>query len=136
MATFCDSIADSRIQNSIKSLWWRFFAKIVNNVQLLTGFGKNSHPKYQTVFTKKKLLFCILLHNFILFYKVAPYVSFTLLRWIKFLVVVLGSLFFHLGPKKVVNGHVRQVVILHSNNCTGICLGRFSIGCLRGVVIL
>ena len=34
---------------------------------------------------------------------------------------------FHLGDKKVVAGHVRQVVILYSNDCMGICLG----GCLN-----
>ena len=31
--------------------------------------------------------------------------------------------FFQLGAKKVVAGRVRQVVVLHSNDCTGICSG-------------
>ena len=35
---FFDSIAKSRIQNLIKSLWWGFFAKTVNDFQLLTLF--------------------------------------------------------------------------------------------------
>ena len=43
---------------------------------------------------------------------------------------------FHLGDKKGVAGHVRQVVVLHSNDCMGICLGGLSIGRLRQVVIL
>ena len=59
------------------------------------------------------------------------FVCFAFLHWIKFLLVALGSLFFHLVPKKVGAGHVRQVVVLHINDCIGICLGRFSIGCLR-----
>ena len=40
MATFFDSIAKSHIKNPIKSPWWSFFAKIVNNFQLLTVFAK------------------------------------------------------------------------------------------------
>ena len=62
MATFFDSIAESRIQNPIKSLWWSFFAKIVNDFQLLTVFAKKSHQKYQNVDCKEKeiILFYIL----------------------------------------------------------------------------
>ena len=44
--------------------------------------------------------------------------------------------FFIWKTKKVVTGRVRQVVVLHSNDCTGICLGRLSIGRLRQVVVL
>ena len=44
--------------------------------------------------------------------------------------------FFHLGNKKVVAGRVRQMVVLHSNDCTGICLSGLSIGRLRRVVVL
>ena len=40
------------------------------------------------------------------------------------------------GQKKVVAGHVRQVVVLYSNDGMGICLGGLSIGCLRRVVVL
>ena len=40
MATFFDSIAKTRIQNPIKSLWWRFFAKILNDFYVQTFFGK------------------------------------------------------------------------------------------------
>ena len=45
------------------------------------------------------------------------------------------QIFFHLGTKKVVSGHVRQVVVLYSNDCMGIGLGRLKIGCLRLVII-
>ena len=38
--------------------------------------------------------------------------------------------------KKVVTGYVRQVVILYSKDCMGICLGGFSTDHLRQVVIL
>ena len=47
-----------------------------------------------------------------------------------------GQAFFHLGDKKVVPGRVRQVVVLHSNDCMGICLSGLGIGLLRPVVIL
>ena len=33
----------------------------------------------------------------------------------------------------MVTGHVRQVVVLYSNNCMGICLGGLSTDCLRCV---
>ena len=71
MAAFFDSIAKSRIQNSIKSLWWSFFAKIIINFQMLTFFGKKHYHKCWTVLPVKKkketilILFYILLHNFI-----------------------------------------------------------------------
>ena len=57
------------------------------------------------------------------------------LRWTKFIVVVLDKLFFHLKDNMAA-GRVRQVVVLHSNDCTGICLGGLSIGRLRQVVVL
>ena len=38
--------------------------------------------------------------------------------------------------KKVVAGHIRQVVVLHSNDYMGICLDGLSIGRLRQVVVL
>ena len=74
---FFDSIAKSRIQNLIKSLWWSFFAKIVNDFQLLTFFAKKPHHKCQTVLPVKKketilILFYILLHNFIYDLKNCP----------------------------------------------------------------
>ena len=66
---------------------------------------------------------------------IVPYVFFTFLRWIKFC-SCFRQIFFHLGvKKKLVPGYVRQVVVLYSNNWTGICLGRFSIGRLTEVVI-
>ena len=43
---------------------------------------------------------------------------------------------FHLEDKKVVTGRIRQVVILHSKDCMGICLGGPSIGRLKQVVVL
>ena len=53
-----------------------------------------------------------------------------------FLVAVLDRLFFMWETKKVVAGHVKQVVVLYSNDCTGIQWGGLSIGCLRRVVVL
>ena len=50
--------------------------------------------------------------------------------------VVLDRFFFNLGDKKVVTGHVKQVVVLYSNDCMGICLGGPSICRLRRVVVL
>ena len=50
-----------------------------------------------------------------------------------FLVVVLDRLFFHLGDKKVVAG---CIVVLRSNDCTGIRWSGLSIGRLRRVVVL
>ena len=45
--------------------------------------------------------------------------------------------FFSFGrQKKVVAVRVKQVVILYSNNCTGIRWGGLSIGSLRQVVVL
>ena len=45
--------------------------------------------------------------------------------------VVLDRFFFLWGTKKVVTGRIRQVVVLYSNNCIGIGLGRLSIGRLN-----
>ena len=42
--------------------------------------------------------------------------------------------FFHLGDKKVVAGCVRHVVVLDSNDCTGICSSRLGIGRVKQVV--
>ena len=53
-----------------------------------------------------------------------------------FLVVVLDRLFFIWETKKVVAGRVKQVVVLYSNDCTGIRWGGLSIGRLRRVVVL
>ena len=44
--------------------------------------------------------------------------------------------FFIWETKKVVAGCIRQVVVLYSNNCMGICLGGRSTGHLKEVVIL
>ena len=38
--------------------------------------------------------------------------------------------------KRVVAGRVRHVVVLHSNDCMGSCMGGLSTGRLRQVVIL
>ena len=53
-----------------------------------------------------------------------------------FSVVVLDRLFFIWETKKVVAGRVKQVVVLYSNDCTGIRWGGLSIGRLRRVVVL
>ena len=44
--------------------------------------------------------------------------------------------FFYLGDKKVVAGRVKQVVVLYSNDSTGIYWFGLNIGCLRWVVVL
>ena len=49
--------------------------------------------------------------------------------------VFLDRLFFIWETKKVVTGRVKQVVILYSNDCTGIRLGGLRIGRLTEVVI-
>ena len=49
--------------------------------------------------------------------------------------VVLDRVFFVWETKNVVAGHVRQVVVLDSNNCMEICLGRLSIGRLIEAVV-
>ena len=36
----------------------------------------------------------------------------------------------------MVAGRIRQVIVLYSNDCMGICLGKLSIGRLRRVVVL
>ena len=65
-----------------------------------------------------------------------PYVCFPL-RWIKFRSGCFRQNFFSFGrQKKVVAGRVRQVVVLYSNDCMGICLGGLSIGRYRRVVVL
>ena len=40
------------------------------------------------------------------------------------------------GTKKVVAGHVKQVVVLYMNDCMGIVLGRLNISRLGKVVVL
>ena len=61
--------------------------------------------------------------------------SFPFLRWVKFYSDCKTS-FFHLGGKKVVDGRVRQVIVLYSNNYMGSCLDGLSIGRLRRVAVL
>ena len=51
-----------------------------------------------------------------------------------FLVVVLDRFFSHFGDKKVVAGPVRQLVVVCSNDCMGICLGGLSIGGLGRLI--
>ena len=63
------------------------------------------------------------------------YACFPFLCWVKFCSGYFRQVYFHLGDKKVVAGHVRQVVILYSNDCMGIFLGGLSVGHLRRVVI-
>ena len=64
-----------------------------------------------------------------IFYALLLYVCFLFLHWVKFVVVVLNRFFFSIvRQKKVVAGRVKQVVVLHSNDCMEICMGGFSIG--------
>ena len=41
-------------RNPIKSLWWSFFAKVVNDFYLLTLFAKKLHHRYQASAYKKQ----------------------------------------------------------------------------------
>ena len=50
------------------------------------------------------------------------------LMFVSHFVVVLDTFFSLRETKKVVPGRIRQVVVLYSNDCMGICLGRLSIG--------
>ena len=59
---------------------------------------------------------------------------FPVICWVKVCSDCFKQVFFHFGDKKVVAGCVRQVVVLYSNNCMGICLGRLSAGRLRLVI--
>ena len=61
---------------------------------------------------------------------------FAIFCWVKFCSGCFRQVFFIWETKKVVAGHVRQVVIKDSNDCMGICLGGLSIGHLRQVVVL
>ena len=71
------------------------------------------------------------------YYAMLPNVYFSFLWWVKFFGGCYGQVFYHLGDKKkMVAGRVRQVVVLYSSNCIGICLGGLSIGRLRRVVVL
>ena len=159
MATIFDSIAKSHIGNPLKSIWWSFFGKIVNEFQLSTVFAKKPQRRWLDCVAckekRKKLYhftyFHVILYDFMncpafvdikqtLYHKVAiqnkynqrdvyflcivPYVCFAFLRWIKFLVVALDRFFFIWETRKVVAGRIRQVVVLHSNDCLGNCLGR------------
>ena len=72
-----------------------------------------------------------------MFYALFPYDCFPFLPWVKFCSGHFRQVFFFIWEtKKVVAGRVRQVVVLYSNDCMGICLGRLSTGRLRLVVIL
>ena len=71
-----------------------------------------------------------------IFYAFLHYICFTFLRWVKFCSGFFRQVFFIWETKKVVAGHVRQVVVLYSNNCMEICLDVRSTGRLRRVVFL
>ena len=68
-----------------------------------------------------------------IFHVLLPYVYFPFTHWVKFCSGCFRQVFSFGGQKP---GCVRQVVILHSNGCIRICLGRLSIVCLRQVVAL
>ena len=115
MNTFFDSIAKNCIQNPIKSLWWSFFAKIVNDFQLLTFFAKKPHHKCQIVLPVKKkeinlyyfTYFYMILYDFI---NCPAFVDifFAFLCWIKFCSCCFRQVFFIWESKKVVAGHVKK----------------------------
>ena len=66
-----------------------------------------------------------------------PCFCFLFLRWVMFCSGCFRQVLFSFGrQKKVVAGRVRQVVVLYSNDCMGICWGGLSIGRLRRVVVL
>ena len=50
--------------------------------------------------------------------------------------VVLDRFFFIWEIKEVVAGRVKQVIVIYSNDCTGIRLGGLGIGHLNEVVVL
>ena len=65
------------------------------------------------------------------------YFSFLFLFLVMFCIGCFRQVVFSFGShKKVVAGHVRQMVVLYSDNCMGICLDGLSIGFLRQVVVL
>ena len=69
-----------------------------------------------------------------IFYALLPYICFPFLRCVKFCSGYFRQVFFIWETKKVVASRIRQVVVLHSNDCIEICLG--SIGRLRRVLVL
>ena len=70
----------------------------------------------------------------LIFYAFLPYVCFPFLHiFFHFFSGCFTHILFIWETNKVVTGHVRQVVVLYSNNCMGICLGGLSTDCLRCV---
>ena len=66
-----------------------------------------------------------------------PYFSFLFLFLVMFCIGCFRQAVFSFGcQKKVAAGHVRQMVVLYSDNYMGICLGGLNIGCLQQVVVL
>ena len=70
---FFDSISKSRVQNPTKSLSRSFFAKTVNDFQLLTFFAKEPHHENVRLCFKNATVACnekgnklcyMILHNF------------------------------------------------------------------------
>ena len=57
------------------------------------------------------------------FYALLPYVCCPFLGWVRVCSGCFRQVFFIWETKKVVAGRVRQVVVLYSSNCMGICLG-------------
>ena len=53
---------------------------------------------------------------------------------LKFFSGCFRQVFYHFGDKKVVTGHVKQLVVLYSNDCMGICLGGLSVGGLGRLI--
>ena len=64
-------------------------------------------------------------------------ICFSFLRWVKFCRGCFRQGFFFIWEtKKVVAGRVKQVVVLHSNDCMRICLEGLSTGRLKQVIAL
>ena len=69
------------------------------------------------------------------FFCIVPYVFLHSFAGSSFVVVALDRIFFICKSKKVVADCNRQVVLLYSNNCMGICLGGLSIAHPTEVVV-
>ena len=116
-----DSIAKSCIQNPTKSLWWSFFAKLVNNFQLLTFFCKKAPSKILYNFIncpvfkdiKYTLHYKVAIEYYVYFLCIVALCLFSISSLGKVLQWLFQTGFFHLGDKKMVADHIRQVVDLY-----------------------
>ena len=77
----------------------------------------------------------IIREMFFFLFCIVPYVFLHSFAGSSFVVVALDRIFFICKSKKVVADCNRQVVLLYSNNCMGICLGGLSIAHPTEVVV-